>query len=118
MHLLSEERRGFVLEQCLSKTILTNPSAQIIGLSATLSSIDKLKKFLNAEIFSTNFRPVALTENIKLGDTIYRYNNKEDCYSATKIVKRLVSTHLSVDAYLFIFSCRNRRIRVTLSNRI
>jgi POLQ-like helicase len=91
MHLLSEERRGFVLEQCLAKLILTTSSAQIIGLSATLGSIEKLQKFLKAEIFSTNFRPVELIENIKIGDTIYRYDNKEDSYTATKNVKRLVS---------------------------
>ncbi|KAI6190051.1 hypothetical protein M3Y97_00075000 [Aphelenchoides bicaudatus] len=90
MHLLSDERRGFVLEQCLTKSLLTNSSAQIIGLSATLSSIDKLKKFLNAELFTTNFRPVELIENIKIGDDIYCYDESEDTYKLTKKVKRLL----------------------------
>lgn len=96
MHMLADEKRGFVLEQCLAKVILTNQSAQIIGLSATLSSIDRLKTFLNAEVFTTDFRPVSLTENIKIGNNIYRYNASQDDYEHVRDLKRIVSLLFSL----------------------
>lgn len=88
--MISDPQRGFILEQCLTKLILTNSSAQIIGLSATLSSIEKLKKFLNANLYQTDFRPVNLVENIKFQDDIFRYNKSKKCYEFSHKLKRIV----------------------------
>lgn len=107
--MLADKSRGFILEQCLAKLILTNRSAQIIGLSATLSSIDKLKKFLNANVFATNFRPVKLSENIKVGDNISCYNKDQGEYDFVRKVKRLVS--LSVyDSFNCYFKLSNSNL--------
>jgi replicative superfamily II helicase len=101
--MLADERRGFVLEQCLTKLMLKECPAQIIGLSATLSSIEKLKKFLNAQIYATNFRPVDLIENIKVGDCIYRYNREEDSFYYSHDVKRIVSIfYVLFNMYCFL----------------
>lgn len=44
---------------------------QVVGMSATLPNLDLLAKWLNADLFRTDFRPVPLTENIKIGRNIY-----------------------------------------------
>ncbi|XP_014782396.1 helicase POLQ-like [Octopus bimaculoides] len=73
LHMLGEGgRRGAVLEATLIKTLSYGYSCQIIGMSATLSNINDLKTFLKAELYINDFRPVTLTEYIKLDDNIYR----------------------------------------------
>lgn len=47
---------------------------QIIGMSATLPNLDLLAKWLNAELFKTDFRPVPLTEHIKIGEELFKNN--------------------------------------------
>ena len=43
---------------------------QIIGMSATLNNIGDLQKFLDADIYTNDFRPVSFTVCIN-----YEYNN-------------------------------------------
>jgi hypothetical protein len=43
-------------------------------MSATLPNLDLLSKWLDADLYKTDFRPVPLSEHIKIGDTIL--NNK------------------------------------------
>ena len=47
-----------------------NP-VQIVGMSATLPNLDLLARWLHADIYRTDFRPVPLTECLKLGATLY-----------------------------------------------
>nr|KAG5689392.1 hypothetical protein BaRGS_017676 [Batillaria attramentaria] len=48
---------------------------QVIGMSATLNNIQDLAKFLHAEVFSSDFRPVSLTEYVKVEDNMYHVNS-------------------------------------------
>jgi DNA polymerase theta len=63
-----DEQRGYQLESLLAKIravekILCKPNSyQIVGMSATLSGLDKLKLWLDTEIFECQFRPVPLSE--------------------------------------------------------
>ena len=44
---------------------------QIIGMSATLPNLNEIALFLQAELFTSDFRPVPLTQYLKLNKFIY-----------------------------------------------
>eukprot|EP01033_Poteriospumella_lacustris_P006494 gene6494-4673_t len=61
IHLLSDKQRGFLLEVLLSKVkYILGERVQIIGMSATLPNIQDLATWLDATLYMTTFRPVAL----------------------------------------------------------
>ncbi|VDN21750.1 unnamed protein product [Gongylonema pulchrum] len=70
LHMIGEEVRGAAIEQTLLK-YMHKGAGQIIGLSATLSNIEQLARFLCASVFSTEFRPVRLIEKVKIGSSLY-----------------------------------------------
>ena len=55
----------------------TSPAIQIVGMSATLPNLDMLAKWLSADLYFTDHRPVPLTEMIKAGSTLYDANMKK-----------------------------------------
>lgn len=75
VHLISDPGRGYILELLLAKVLYMSRKyglqIQIITMSATLANVELLKKWLDAELYITNFRPVALQEMIKIGSKIY-----------------------------------------------
>ena len=50
------------------------PSISIVGMSATLPNLDLLAQWLSADLYFTEYRPVPLTEMIKMGNAIYDGN--------------------------------------------
>ncbi|XP_052771050.1 helicase POLQ-like [Mya arenaria] len=79
LHMLGEGgSRGSTLEATLLKILHSagGGATQVIGMSATLSNIEDITQFLNADIYSNNFRPVQLTEFVKLTDNIYKVEPK------------------------------------------
>ncbi|XP_073817747.1 DNA polymerase theta isoform X2 [Musca autumnalis] len=80
VHLISDPGRGYILELLLAKILYMSRKyalqIQVITMSATLANVQLLQKWLNAELFITNFRPVALNEMIKVGNKIYDNNLK------------------------------------------
>lgn len=75
VHLISDPGRGYILELLLAKILYMSRkhglSIQVITMSATLSNVELLKQWLDAELYVTQFRPVALQEMIKVGNKIY-----------------------------------------------
>ena len=44
---------------------------QIIGMSATLPNLSLLARWLQADLYHTDYRPVPLTEMVKIGPHVY-----------------------------------------------
>ncbi|XP_078127441.1 helicase POLQ-like isoform X3 [Sander vitreus] len=78
LHMLGDGSRGAVIEMTLAKVLYMSKSTQIIGMSATLGNIRDLQTFLKADNYTNNFRPVQLKEYVKLNDTIYEVDPKEE----------------------------------------
>ncbi|XP_065693606.2 helicase POLQ-like isoform X2 [Patagioenas fasciata] len=78
LHMLGEGSRGATLEITLAKILYTSKNTQIIGMSATLNNVEDLQKFLQAEYYTNNFRPVELKEYVKIRDTIYAVDGKTE----------------------------------------
>nr|XP_055035829.1 DNA polymerase theta isoform X1 [Misgurnus anguillicaudatus] len=84
LHMVGDSGRGYLLELLLTKIQYiakknamrcsgqtTTAGVQIIGMSATLPNLDLLARWLNAELYSTNYRPVPLMEWVKIGTNVY-----------------------------------------------
>ncbi|XP_073433090.1 DNA polymerase theta isoform X2 [Dendrobates tinctorius] len=85
LHMLGDSHRGYLLELLLTKIeyVTRKPTAriksssdswsevQIVGMSATLPNLGLLASWLGAELYHTDYRPVPLREQLKIGKTFY-----------------------------------------------
>ncbi|XP_037030980.1 helicase POLQ-like [Bradysia coprophila] len=74
LHIIGEPGRGATLETLLTKAMFINAGIQIVGMSATIGNLSEIGKFLNADIYTRNFRPVELKEYVKCGSDILSVN--------------------------------------------
>uniref|UniRef100_A0AAR2L263 Helicase C-terminal domain-containing protein n=1 Tax=Pygocentrus nattereri TaxID=42514 RepID=A0AAR2L263_PYGNA len=87
LHMLGDGSRGAILEMTLAKVLYINKNTQIIGMSATLGNIRDLQRFLKAENYTNDFRPVELKEYVKLRDSIYEVDPKEEqCFKFSRLL--------------------------------
>ncbi|MED6248302.1 hypothetical protein ATANTOWER_031191 [Ataeniobius toweri] len=87
LHMLGDGSRGAVIEMTLAKVQYMSKATQIIGMSATLGNIKDLRTFLGAENYTNDFRPVQLKEYVKLNDTIYEVDPKEEnCFRFSRML--------------------------------
>ncbi|KAF3701621.1 Helicase POLQ-like [Channa argus] len=85
LHMLGDGSRGAIIEMTLAKILYTSKTTQIIGMSATLGNIKDLQTFLKAENYTNDFRPVQLKEYVKLKDTIYEVDpREEECFKFSR----------------------------------
>ncbi|XP_011187693.2 DNA polymerase theta isoform X1 [Zeugodacus cucurbitae] len=75
VHLISDPGRGYILELLIAKVLYMSRKygfhLQVVTMSATLANVELLKRWLDAELFITDFRPVALKEMIKIGNKVF-----------------------------------------------
>ncbi|KAG5319835.1 HELQ Helicase, partial [Pseudoatta argentina] len=79
LHLLGESGgRGATLEGLLTKVMFFN-IIRLIGMSATIGNLQEIAQFLNADMYSQNFRPVKITEYVKCENDMWvvNLNNEE-----------------------------------------
>ncbi|XP_051533480.1 helicase POLQ-like isoform X1 [Myxocyprinus asiaticus] len=87
LHMLGDGNRGAILEMTLSKILYMSKSTQIIGMSATLGNVGDLQMFLKAENYTNDFRPVELKEYVKIKDSIYEVDPKEEeCFRFSRLL--------------------------------
>ncbi|NXF51357.1 HELQ Helicase, partial [Oceanites oceanicus] len=95
LHMLGEGSRGATLEITLAKILYTSKNTQIVGMSATLNNVGDLQKFLQAEYYTNNFRPVELKEYVKIQDTIYAVDSKtENGFTFSRLLNFKYSSNL------------------------
>lgn len=75
IHLINDPSRGPTLEVILALFRQMNPNSQIIALSATIKNSLELALWLNAEHFTSEWRPVELKEGVYFDGDIYFGDN-------------------------------------------
>ena len=78
LHMLGDRSRGIVLESLLTKLMYVNDNIQIVGMSATIGNLSDISKFLKAEVYENQKRPVKLLEFIKVGADIFSVDRREN----------------------------------------
>uniref|UniRef100_A0A3P8X7X2 Helicase C-terminal domain-containing protein n=1 Tax=Esox lucius TaxID=8010 RepID=A0A3P8X7X2_ESOLU len=87
LHMLGDGSRGAIIEMTLAKVIYVSNLTQIIGMSATLGNVQDLQRFLKAENYTNDFRPIELKEYVKLKDSIYEVTPKEEeCFRFSRLL--------------------------------
>ncbi|MDR0778842.1 MAG: DEAD/DEAH box helicase [Methanomassiliicoccaceae archaeon] len=64
IHLIHDPSRGPTLEVALTKMMRRNPNMQMIALSATISNSRELAEWLNADLVTSEWRPIPLKEGV------------------------------------------------------
>lgn len=77
LHMVGDPHRGFALETLLAKaTFQKQTHIQVIGMSATISNLHEVARFLKADVYTRDFRPVELKEYLKIGTDLFSINPK------------------------------------------
>ncbi|CAG9797215.1 unnamed protein product [Chironomus riparius] len=94
LHMVGDPQRGHVLESFLAKSNFVDGSQiQVIGMSATIANLHEIASFLNADIYTRNFRPVELKEYVKIGsDLMYIDPNPSSISETFKVTRSHIGT--------------------------
>ncbi|MHB8163936.1 MAG: ATP-dependent DNA helicase [Methanoregula sp.] len=71
IHLIDSNGRGPTLEVVIAKMRCRNPAMQVIGLSATIGNPKMLAGWLEAELVTSNWRPVDLRQGVFCNNRIH-----------------------------------------------
>ncbi|KAL2017486.1 hypothetical protein VTK56DRAFT_2028 [Thermocarpiscus australiensis] len=70
-HMIDDGYRGYLLELMTTKLLCLGQPVQIIAMSATLTNIDLLRKWLQGHSYETHYRPVPIEEHLVYDGKIY-----------------------------------------------
>lgn len=77
IHLLSDPRRGYLLEILLSKIkFVSKGSIQIVGMSATLPNIRDISQWIDGALYTTSYRPTNLTSYLCVDRHLYKIDEE------------------------------------------
>lgn len=120
LHIIGEPGRGATLETLLTKAMFINgkkafvwfglvnfkcslslslshtAGIQIVGMSATIGNLGEIARFLDADIYTRNFRPVELKEYVKCGADILSVHSNAASPEEAFIAERTVDFGVSI----------------------
>lgn len=100
LHMVGDKQRGYNLELLITKIIFLTATEQakiqLIGMSATIENLNEVAKFINADLYCRDFRPVELKEYIKMGDKLFLVDAKAKSIEETfKLDRTNIGDNLS-----------------------
>jgi helicase len=113
IHLLNSANRGPTLEMTITKLRKLNPSMQIIGLSATVANGPELAKWLDADLVTSEWRPVNLREGVICNGKLVFPDGEAAIKSERDETLALVKDTLSQNAQILIFESSRRNAEAT-----
>jgi helicase len=113
IHLLNSANRGPTLEMTITKLRKLNPHMQVIGLSATVANGLELAEWLDADLVTSEWRPITLREGVICnGKLVF-----PDGEAAIKVERdetlALAKDTLSQNAQILIFESSRRNAEAT-----
>ena len=103
IHLLNDVGRGPTLEMTITKLRRLNPGLQVIGLSATVANSKELADWLDAELVSSEWRPISLREGIICQGRLVFSDGEATLETKKDEALALVKDTLSKAAQILIF---------------
>jgi len=113
IHLLNDSNRGPTLEMTITKLRKLNSGMQIIGLSATVANGPELADWLDAELVTSEWRPISLREGVICNGKLVFPNEEEDLAGGKDEALALVKDTLSQNAQILIFESSRRNAEAT-----
>ncbi|MCL4411483.1 DEAD/DEAH box helicase [Candidatus Marsarchaeota archaeon] len=109
VHMLGEPGRGPTLELVMTK-LASATHAQLIALSATIGNADELAEWLNAELVTSDYRPVPLKKGIVSdGKVYYGDGDGEELLGASAVPEvRVLEDTLDISKQLLLFYSSRR----------
>lgn len=101
LHLLDSEKRGATLEVLVTKMRRINGYLRIIGLSATAPNVDEIAEWLDAEYYTSNWRPVPLYEGILCGNKLEMFSGYKN--TSRKTFEELVEECVNEGGGILVF---------------
>jgi helicase len=111
VHLLSDEKRGRILEYSITRVLKEWPKAQILALSATISNSKEISKWLNAKVIDSDWRPVRLKEGVYCAGHIFYSDGSVRTLSriSGNPLTDLTMNYLEEEGQVLIFADTRRR---------
>lgn len=109
IHTMNDSSRGPTLEIMLTKLMSIIPSAQILGLSATINNAEELSKWLNATPITSDFRPVKLYEGVAFDSKIH-FEDREgyELNDTLEIENSIIDNTLNLKKQALVFTSTRR----------
>lgn len=113
IHLLNDPNRGPTLEMTITKLRKLNPRMQIIGLSATVANGPELADWLDAELVTSEWRPISLKEGVICNGKLVFPDGEGALSGGKDEALNLVKDTLSQNAQILIFESSRRNAEAT-----
>ncbi|VVB68704.1 ATP-dependent DNA helicase Hel308 [uncultured archaeon] len=115
IHLLNDVGRGPTLEMTITKLRRLNPEMQILGLSATVANAQEIAAWLEAEMVSSDWRPVQLREGVICNGKLVFPDGEAELEMKKDEALALVKDTLSQEAQILIFENSRRNAEAAAS---